>query len=93
MSFGGTALDVDAIVVWRIVDGRISEAWDIPAINTVRPHQSSHRMSRRRRLDPRSSGRAAITSHTKASSGTLYRGTGNPTLAKLATPTLAAVEE
>ncbi len=40
VSFGGTALDVDAIVVWRIVDGRISEAWDIPAINTVRPHQS-----------------------------------------------------
>ena len=40
LSFGCTALDVDAIVVWRIVDGRISEAWDIPAINTVRPHQS-----------------------------------------------------
>ena len=40
VSFGGTALDVDAIVVWRIVDGRISEAWDIPAINTVRPHRS-----------------------------------------------------
>ncbi len=40
VSFGGTALDVDAIVVWRIVDGRISEAWDIPAINTVRPQQS-----------------------------------------------------
>ena len=40
VSFGGTALEVDAIVVWRIVDGRISEAWDIPAINTVRPHQS-----------------------------------------------------
>ena len=40
VSFGGTALDVDAIVVWRIVGGRISEAWDIPAINTVRPHQS-----------------------------------------------------
>ena len=39
-SFGGTALDIDAIVVWRIVDGRICEAWDISAINTVRPHQS-----------------------------------------------------
>jgi ketosteroid isomerase-like protein len=38
VSFAGTVLDVDAIVVWRIVDGRISEAWDIPAINTVRPH-------------------------------------------------------
>ena len=39
VSFGGTAIDVDAIVVWRIVDGRLREAWDIPAINTVRPHQ------------------------------------------------------
>jgi ketosteroid isomerase-like protein len=40
VSFAGTVLDVDAIVVWRIVDGRIREAWDIPAINTVRPRQS-----------------------------------------------------
>jgi len=40
VGFGGTTLEVDAIVVWRIVDGRLTEAWDIPAINTVRPHQS-----------------------------------------------------
>ena len=39
VGFGGTTLDVDAVVVWRIVDGSISEAWDIPAINTVRPHR------------------------------------------------------
>lgn len=38
VNFGGTAIDVDAIVVWRIVEGRLDEAWDIPAINTVRPH-------------------------------------------------------
>jgi len=38
VSFGGTA--IDAIVVWRIVDGRISEAWGIPAINTVRHHRA-----------------------------------------------------
>ena len=37
ISFGGTRLDVDAIVVWRVFGGRIHEAWDIPAINTVRP--------------------------------------------------------
>ena len=36
VSFNGALLDVDAVVVWRIVNGRISEAWDIPAINTVR---------------------------------------------------------
>ncbi|MGI9644430.1 MAG: nuclear transport factor 2 family protein [Ilumatobacteraceae bacterium] len=39
LSFTGNKIDVDAIVVWRIVDGCISEAWDIPAINTVRPHR------------------------------------------------------
>ena len=39
VSFEGTVLDVDAIVVWRVFGGRIHEAWDIPAINTVRPHQ------------------------------------------------------
>ena len=39
VSFGGTVLDVDAIVIWRVFDDRIHEAWDIPAINTVRPHQ------------------------------------------------------
>lgn len=38
ISFGGTMIDVDAVVVWRVVGGRIQEAWDIPAINTVRPH-------------------------------------------------------
>ena len=41
LSFGGTELDVDAIVVWRVVGGRVQEAWDIPAINTVRPHDSN----------------------------------------------------
>ena len=41
VSFGGDALDVDAIVVWRVFDGQLHEAWDIPAVNTVRPHQSS----------------------------------------------------
>lgn len=38
LSFGGAAIDVDAVVVWRVFDGRIHEMWDIPAINTVRPH-------------------------------------------------------
>ena len=41
VGFGGTVLDVDAIVVWRVVGGRIQEAWDIPAINTVRPHRAA----------------------------------------------------
>ncbi len=38
VSFGGAAIDVDAVVVWRVFEGRIHEIWDIPAVNTVRPH-------------------------------------------------------
>ncbi|MDC8006156.1 nuclear transport factor 2 family protein [Aureisphaera galaxeae] len=30
------AMEVDAVVVWRIVDGKIKEAWDMPAVNTVK---------------------------------------------------------
>ena len=39
LSIDGTMIDVDAVVVWRVFDGKIHEAWDIPAVNTVRPHQ------------------------------------------------------
>ncbi len=39
ISFGGSTIDVDAVVVWRVFGGQIHEAWDIPAVNTVRPHQ------------------------------------------------------
>ena len=41
LGFDGMEIDVDAVVVWRVFDGRIHEAWDIPAVNTVRPHESS----------------------------------------------------
>ena len=37
LSINGTEIDVDAVVVWRVVNGKIQEAWDIPAVNTVRP--------------------------------------------------------
>ena len=36
MRFAGDLLELDAVVVWRIVGDRIAEAWDIPAIYTVR---------------------------------------------------------
>ncbi len=39
VGFGGVTLDVDAIVVWRVIEGRIHEAWDIPAVNTVRMNE------------------------------------------------------
>ena len=39
MNLGGSTIEVDAVVIWRIVGRRIAEAWDIPAINTVRTIQ------------------------------------------------------
>ena len=30
------SLALDAVVVWRVIDGKISEAWDIPAQHAVR---------------------------------------------------------
>ena len=35
--FGGTSLEIDAVVIWRIVGGQLTEAWDIPAVHTARP--------------------------------------------------------
>lgn len=37
MTFEGQSFAVDAVVVWRIVEDQIVEAWDIPAVNTIRP--------------------------------------------------------
>ncbi|MGI9455257.1 MAG: nuclear transport factor 2 family protein [Aeoliella sp.] len=36
MVFEGTPMEIDAVVVWRIVDGKLAEAWDIPAVHTPR---------------------------------------------------------
>ena len=33
MTIGGEAIETDAVVVWRVVDGRVAEAWDIPAVH------------------------------------------------------------
>lgn len=41
VGFDGTTIDVDAVVVWRVFDGQVHEAWDIPAVNTVRPAPSA----------------------------------------------------
>ena len=35
MTLKGQQITVDAVVVWRIVNGKIKEAWDIPAIYTA----------------------------------------------------------
>ncbi len=31
-----TELELDAVVLWRVFDGQVHEAWDVPAVNTVR---------------------------------------------------------
>lgn len=36
MIMEGRSIELDAVVIWRIVDNKIAEAWDIPAINTIR---------------------------------------------------------
>lgn len=36
MTLDGHSFEVDAVVVWRVVDNRIAEAWDIPAVHTRR---------------------------------------------------------
>ena len=40
MNLDGNAIEVDAVVIWRIVCSKIAEAWDIPAVNTVRAIQT-----------------------------------------------------
>ncbi|MEL7475356.1 MAG: nuclear transport factor 2 family protein, partial [Cyanobacteria bacterium J06555_12] len=37
MTLDGESFETDAVVVWRIVGDRIAEAWDIPAIYSMRP--------------------------------------------------------
>lgn len=32
---GNRQIESDVVVVWRIVDGRIAEVWDIPSIHTA----------------------------------------------------------
>ncbi len=33
---GGNTIEFDVVVVWRIVDGKIAEGWDIPSVYSVR---------------------------------------------------------
>ncbi len=32
MTKQGENIDIDVVVVWRVVDGRIAEVWDIPSV-------------------------------------------------------------
>ena len=35
MVLEGRQIETDVVVVWRIVDGRITEVWDIPSVHTA----------------------------------------------------------
>lgn len=41
MELDGRSFEFDAVVIWRIVDNKIAEGWDIPAVNTIRTVESS----------------------------------------------------
>ena len=41
MTLQGMPIETDVVVVWRIVDGRFSEVWDIPSVYSVQP-QNPH---------------------------------------------------
>ena len=41
MTLDGESFETDAVVVWRIVDNHVAEAWDIPAIYTIRPQSQN----------------------------------------------------
>ncbi len=36
LSYEGNTIEIDVVVVWRIVDGKIVEGWDIPSIYHAR---------------------------------------------------------
>ncbi len=33
---GGRKIETDVVVVWRVVDGRIAEVWDIPSVHSAK---------------------------------------------------------
>ena len=41
MTLQGMSIETDVVVVWRIVDGRFAEGWDIPSVYAV-PLQKPH---------------------------------------------------
>ncbi|WP_250566048.1 nuclear transport factor 2 family protein [Adonisia turfae] len=40
MTLDGSSFETDAVVVWRIVDQRLKEAWDIPSLHSLRSQSS-----------------------------------------------------
>ncbi|MEM6840644.1 MAG: nuclear transport factor 2 family protein [Bacteroidota bacterium] len=35
-------IEIDVVVVWRIVNGKITEVWDIPSVYTVQIKEAQH---------------------------------------------------
>lgn len=42
MVLDGKNMEIDAVVLWCIIDGKIKEAWDIPIIHTAKMIKTVH---------------------------------------------------
>lgn len=42
MTLDGSSFETDAVVVWRMVDQHIKEAWDIPGLHSLRSQSASN---------------------------------------------------
>lgn len=47
MQLDGVHVELDAVVIWRVVDGLISEAWDIPSLYVNRTEALETEMARK----------------------------------------------
>lgn len=36
LTLGDRSIETDVVTVWRMVDGRVTEVWDIPSVHTAR---------------------------------------------------------
>lgn len=43
LTLEGASLELDSLLVWRVYNGQVHEAWDVPATNTVRQPAESGR--------------------------------------------------
>lgn len=40
MTIAGETIETDVVVVWRVVNGRVAEVWDIPSVHAAAKHMT-----------------------------------------------------